>query len=212
VSLTLTSEGGERFTAVAVLLATGRAGPFRCSGAQPGGRAGGGGGHRIPVTADQRTSVPTNLAVGDVDDRIKPHAPLAVDEGRAFATRFTQQASASGSWTWCLGGFSQPTLVVGLSEEQAILSAMRRMASSAPGPAFRPDENQALPARGPGACSSWLWQPPQEKGLGAHMVGETPAIIYQMTAIRHSAWAPPSHFDPPRCTPPSPEEFVTMPN
>jgi len=83
---------------------------------------------------------------------------------------------------------------------------MAPMASRCTG-RFRDD--RGLPA--PGArvlLKAGWWQPPQERVLGAHIVGgSTPQRIHPDTAIA-SAWAPPRRFARMGCrTPPSPEEF-----
>ena len=208
--LTLTSEGGERFSCGGVLLATGRRPFLQGINLEAAGVAVEG--HQIPVDADQRTSVPTIYAVGDVTDRINL-TPVAVDEGRAFAdTVYGNKPRQVDHDLVASAVFSQPELSsVGLSEEQAI---ERHGADGVKvhRARFRP-MNQALPARGPRVLLKLVVATATGKVLGAHMVGEHAAEIIQMTAIAIGMGATKADFDRTMALHPSvAEEFVTMPN
>jgi glutathione reductase (NADPH) len=168
-------------------------------------------GHRIPVNADQRTSVPHIHAVGDVTERICL-TPVAIDEGRAFADSVFGDKPRQVDHTLVASAvFSQPELAsVGLSEEAAVErhGAEGIVVHRA---RFRP-MRQALPARDPKVLLKLIVERASNRVLGCHMVGEHAAEIIQMAAIPLGMGATKADFDRTMALHPSvAEEFVTLP-
>jgi glutathione reductase (NADPH) len=208
--LTVTTQSGEQIHCGGVLLATGRR-PFLAGlNLEAAGVAVEG--HRIPVTADQRTNVPGIYAVGDVTDRINL-TPVAVDEGRAFAdTLYGNKPRQVDHNLVASAVFCQPELSgVGLTEEQAI-ERFGREAIKVHRARFRP-MSQALPASGPRVLLKLVVERANGRVLGVHMVGDHAAEIIQMAAIAIGMGATKADFDRTMALHPSvAEEFVTMPN
>lgn len=209
-SLTVTTDHGDQLNAEGVLLATGRR-PF-LAGLDLGAAGVSVEQHRIPVDADQRTSVPHIYAVGDVTDRINL-TPVAVDEGRAFADSLYGNAPRQVNHQLVASAvFTQPELAtIGLSEEDAreafgdeeIRIHRARFRAMA----------QALPKRGPQTLLKLVVRRSNGVVLGVHMVGDHSAEIIQMAAIAIGMGATKADFDRTMALHPSvAEEFVTMPN
>ncbi len=209
-ALQVQTSGGDLLEAGGVVLATGRQ-PFlaglnlEAAGVAVEGR-------RIPVDADQRTSVAHIAAVGDVTDRINL-TPVAVDEGRAFAdTVWGNRPRQVDHSLVAQAVFSQPELAsVGLSEEEAV-ARHGAEAVAVHRARFRPMA-QALPARDPKVLLKLVVERAGGRVLGCHMVGDHAAEIIQMAAIAIGMGATKADFDRTMALHPTvAEEFVTMPS
>ncbi len=162
----------------------------------------------IIVDADQRTSVPSIFAVGDVTNRVNL-TPVAIREGHAFADR------EFGGQRWSVGYDNIPTAVfttpelgtVGMSEAEAV---KRYGAVDVYEASFRPMRN-VLAGRDQRTLMKLIADQASDRVLGLHILGPDAAEIVQMAAISMNLGATKADFDRTMALHPSAaEELVTM--
>ena len=190
-SLSVSMTGCDDFEADEVLFAIGRRpnveglGLDR-AGVELGDKA------QIKVDADNRTSVPSIFAVGDVTDRVQL-TPVAIREGQAFAdtyfgnkpTRVDYQAIPSAV-------FSHPPLAsVGLTEGQARhkLGTVKTFTSD-----FRAMKN-VLAGRNERSLYKLVVDSETDEIVGLHMIGPDAPEILQAAAIAVKAKLKKADFD-----------------
>ncbi len=190
-SLSVSMTGCDDFEADEVLFAIGRRpnveglGLDR-AGVELGDKA------QIRVDADNRTSVPSIFAVGDVTDRVQL-TPVAIREGQAFAdtyfgnkpTRVDYQAIPSAV-------FSHPPLAsVGLTEGQARhkLGTVKTFTSD-----FRAMKN-VLAGRNERSLYKLVVDSETDEIVGLHMIGPDAPEILQAAAIAVKAKLKKADFD-----------------
>ena len=190
-SLQIAMTGCDDFEADALLFATGRVPNVEGLGLEAAGVEVGDRG-QIKVDADNRTSVPSIYAVGDVTDRVQL-TPVAIREGQAFAdTVFGKQPKRVDYGCIPSAVFSHPPLAaVGLTEGQArnTLGSVRIYTSD-----FRPMKN-VLAGRNERSLYKLIVDEETDKVVGLHMIGPDAPEIIQAAAIAVRAGLKKSDFD-----------------
>ena len=147
---------------------------------------------QIKVDADNRTSVPSIFAVGDVTDRIQL-TPVAIREGQAFADTFFGKKPHKVDYD-CIPSavFSHPPLAsVGMTEGQARnrLGAVKTFVSD-----FRPMKN-VLAGRNERSLYKLVLDGETERVVGIHMIGPDAPEILQAAAVAVKARLKKADFD-----------------
>ena len=135
---------------------------------------------QIKVDADNRTSVPSIFAVGDVTDRIQL-TPMAIREGQAFADTFFGKTPTQVDYN-CVPSavFSHPPLAgVGMTEGQARekLGQVKTYTSD-----FRAMKN-VLAGRNERSLYKLVVDGSTDRIVGIHMIGPDAPEILQAAAI-----------------------------
>ena len=162
----------------------------------------------IVVDAQNRTSVPSIFAIGDVTDKINL-TPVAITEGRAFAeTTFNANPTPVDRRFIPTAVFSQPPVAtVGLSEEAARAQHGEVNIFCT---RFRPMK-ATISGREERITCKLVVDAETDRVLGAHMVGDDAPEIIQGLAIAIKCGATKGDFDATVGIHPSAaEEFVTM--
>ena len=147
---------------------------------------------QIKVDADNRTSVPSIFAVGDVTDRIQL-TPVAIREGQAFADTFFGNMPMQVDYN-CVPSavFSHPPLAgVGMTEGQARekLGQVKTYTSD-----FRPMKN-VLAGRNERSLYKLVVDGSTDRIVGIHMIGPDAPEILQAAAIAVRGRLKKSDFD-----------------
>jgi glutathione reductase (NADPH) len=146
----------------------------------------------IRVDEDNRSSVPSIYAVGDVTDRIQL-TPVAIREGQAFAdTLFGNRPTRVDYHCVPAAVFSHPQMAgVGLTESQAKqkYGSVKVYVSD-----FRPMKN-VLAGRNERALYKMICDGETNKILGIHMIGPEAAEILQAAAVAVKAGLTKDAFD-----------------
>jgi len=190
-SLSVSMTGCDDFEADEVLFAIGRRpnveglGLDR-AGVELGDKA------QIRVDADNRTSVPSIFAVGDVTDRVQL-TPVAIREGQAFAdTYFGNKPTRVDYEAIPSAVFSHPPLAsVGLTEGQARhkLGTVKTFTSD-----FRAMKN-VLAGRNERSLYKLVVDSETDEIVGLHMIGPDAPEILQAAAIAVKAKLKKADFD-----------------
>jgi len=147
---------------------------------------------QITVDADNRTSVESIFAIGDVTDRIQL-TPVAIREGQAFAdTFFGKQPSKMDYDCVPSAVFSHPPLAsVGMTEGQARnrLGAVKTYTSD-----FRPMKN-VLAGRKERSLYKLVVDGVTDQIVGVHMIGPDAPELLQVAAIAVKAKLKKADFD-----------------
>src|SRR5258705_2932168 len=135
---------------------------------------------QITVDADNRTSVESIFAIGDVTDRIQL-TPVAIREGQAFADTFFGKQPTQVDYS-CIPSavFSHPPLAgVGLTEGQARnkLGSVKTFTSD-----FRPMKN-VLAGRNERSLYKLVLDGSTDQIVGIHMIGPDAPELLQVGAI-----------------------------
>ena len=146
----------------------------------------------IKVDADNRSSVPSIFAVGDVTDRVQL-TPVAIREGHAFADTFFGNKPHQVDYD-CIPSavFSHPPLAgVGMTEGQARnrLGSVKTFTSD-----FRPMKN-VLAGRNERALYKLVMDGETDEIVGIHMIGPDAPEILQAAAIAVKAKLKKADFD-----------------
>ena len=162
----------------------------------------------IKVDADNRSSVPSIYAVGDVTDRVQL-TPVAIREGQAFAdTVFGNRPHRVDYDCIPSAVFSAPPMCgVGMTEAQARnkFGSCRTYTSD-----FRPMKN-VLAERNERALYKMVVHPENDVVVGLHMIGPDAPEILQAAAIAVKAGLTKTQFDATVALHPSmAEELVLM--
>lgn len=203
----LSLDDGSEIRADAVLIATGRKPNIAGLGLETVGVALTPGG-AIQVDDDQRTSVPSIYAVGDVTDRINL-TPVAINEARAFAeTHFNANPSRANHENVPTAVFTLPPVgVVGLTEQAALKQGRRVDIYTT---RFRPMKN-TLAGREERTFMKLVVDADDDRVLGVHMVGPDAPEIVQGFAVALNCGATKRQFDRTVGLHPSAaEELVTL--
>ena len=146
----------------------------------------------IRVDDDNRTSVPSIYAVGDVTNRIQL-TPVAIREGQAFAdTLFGNKPTRVDYDCVPSAVFSHPPIAsVGLTEAQArnTLGTIKVYASD-----FRPMKN-VLANRNERALYKMIVDASTDRVVGVHMIGPDAPEILQSAAVAVKAGLTKAQFD-----------------
>ena len=147
---------------------------------------------QIKVDADNRTSVPSIFAVGDVTDRVQL-TPVAIREGQAFADTFFGKKPHQVDYN-CIPSavFSHPPLAsVGMTEGQARnrLGAVKVFTSD-----FRPMKN-VLAGRNERSLYKLVLDGETDRVVGIHMIGPDAPEILQAAAVAVKAGLTKADFD-----------------
>ncbi|NUR13740.1 MAG: glutathione-disulfide reductase [Bradyrhizobium sp.] len=178
-SLQVAMTGCDNIEADQVLFATGRKPNTRGLGLETVGVEMGEKG-QIKVDADNRTSVPSTFAVGDVTDRIQL-TPIAIREGQAFADTFFGNKPHQVDYN-CVPSavFSHPPLAgVGMTEGEARnrLGQVKTYTSD-----FRAMKN-VLAGRNERSLYKLVVDGSTDRIVGVHMIGPDAPEILQAAAI-----------------------------
>lgn len=162
----------------------------------------------IKVDDDNRSSVPSIFAVGDVTDRVQL-TPVAIREGQAFAdTQFGNRPHRVDYGSIPSAVFSHPPIgAVGMTEAQArnAYGSAKIYTSD-----FRPMKN-VLADRNERALYKMVVHPETDVVLGLHMIGPDAPEILQAAAIAVKAKLTKAAFDDTIALHPSmAEELVLM--
>jgi glutathione reductase (NADPH) len=146
----------------------------------------------VKVDADNRSSVPSIFAVGDVTDRVQL-TPVAIREGHAFADTFFGNKPHQVDYG-CIPSavFSHPPLAgVGLTEGQARnrLGSVKTFTSD-----FRPMKN-VLAGRNERSLYKLVLDGETDEVVGVHMIGPDSPELLQVAAIAVKAKLKKSDFD-----------------
>ena len=146
----------------------------------------------VKVDADNRTSVTSIFAVGDVTDRVQL-TPVAIREGQAFADTFFGDHPTRVDYD-CIphAVFSHPPIAaVGLTESQAKnkLGSVKTFTSD-----FRPMKN-VLAGRNERSLYKLVVNSENDEIVGVHMIGPDAPEILQAAAIAVKAKLKKSDFD-----------------
>jgi len=146
----------------------------------------------IKVDEDNRTSVPSIFAIGDVTDRIQL-TPIAIREGQAFADTFFGQKPHRVDYN-CIPSavFSHPPLAgVGMTEGQARnrLGTVKAFTSD-----FRPMKN-VLAGRNERSLYKLVLDGETDQVVGVHMIGPDAPEILQAAAVAVKARLKKADFD-----------------
>jgi len=190
-SLRLVMEGCDDMDANAVLFAVGRQPNVESLGCEAAGVEVGDKG-QIKVDADNRTSVPSIFAVGDVTDRVQL-TPVAIREGQAFADTFFGNTPTRVDYS-CIPSavFSHPPLAgVGMTEGVArnTLGSVKVFTSD-----FRAMKN-VLAGRNERSLYKLVLDGETDQVVGVHMIGPDAPEILQAAAIAVKAKLKKSDFD-----------------
>jgi glutathione reductase (NADPH) len=162
----------------------------------------------IQVDADNRSTVPSIFAVGDVTDRVQL-TPVAIREGHAFADSFFGNKPCRVDYG-CIPSavFSHPPLAsVGLTEGEARnrLGSVKTYTSD-----FRAMKN-VLAGRNERSLYKLVVDETTDEVVGLHMIGPDAPEILQAAAIAVKAKLKKSDFDATIALHPSmAEELVLM--
>jgi len=205
-TLSLLTTCGEEMEADAVMYATGRSPKTKGLGLEEVGvildRHG-----AVVVDGDNRSSVPSISAIGDVTNRVQL-TPVAIKEGMAFAlSTFAKTPTRVDYADIPSAVFSQPPIgTVGLTEAQARERGPVDVYLSR----FRPMK-YTLSGREERTMMKLIVCRKTDRVLGAHMVGVDAAEIIQGIGIAIKAGATKAQFDATvGIHPTAAEEFVTM--
>ena len=190
-ALRLMMTGSDHIEADAVLFAVGRRPNVENLGCEAAGIELGDKG-QIKVDADNRTSVPSIFAVGDVTDRVQL-TPVAIREGQAFADTFFGKKPRQVDYS-CIPSacFSHPPLAgVGLTEGQARnrLGSVQTYTSD-----FRAMKN-VLAGRDERSLYKLVLDGETERVVGIHMIGPDAPEILQAAAVAVKAGLKKADFD-----------------
>ena len=190
-SLHVTMTGCDDIEADQVLFATGRKPSTSGLGLEVAGVDVGEKG-QIKVDADNRSSVPSIFAVGDVTDRIQL-TPVAIREGQAFADTFFGNMPHQVDYD-CVPSavFSHPPLAgVGMTEGEARnrLGQIKTYTSD-----FRAMKN-ALAGRDERSLYKLVVDESTDRIVGIHMIGPDAPEILQAAAIAVKAKLTKAQFD-----------------
>ena len=146
----------------------------------------------IKVDADNRTSVASIFAVGDVTDRVQL-TPVAIREGQAFADTFFGNKPHQVDYN-CIPSavFSHPPLAgVGMTEGQARnrLGTVKTFTSD-----FRPMKN-VLAGRNERSLYKLVLDGETDRVVGVHMIGPDAPEILQAAAVAVKAGLKKADFD-----------------
>ena len=146
----------------------------------------------VKVDEDNRTSVASIFAVGDVTDRVQL-TPVAIREGQAFAdTQFGDHPTRVDYDCIPHAVFSHPPIAaVGLTESQAKnkLGSVKTFTSD-----FRPMKN-VLAGRNERSLYKLVVNSENDEIVGVHMIGPDAPEILQAAAIAVKAKLKKSDFD-----------------
>jgi glutathione reductase (NADPH) len=147
---------------------------------------------QIKVDADNRSSVPSIFAVGDVTDRVQL-TPVAIREGQAFADTFFGNKPHQVDYN-CIPSavFSHPPLAgVGMTEGQARnrLGSVKTFTSD-----FRPMKN-VLAGRNERSLYKLVMDGESDQIVGIHMIGPDAPELLQVAAIAVKAKLKKADFD-----------------
>jgi glutathione reductase (NADPH) len=190
-ALKLAMSGADDIEADAVLFAVGRRPNVENLGCDAAGLKLGDRG-QMKVDADNRTSVPSIFAVGDVTDRVQL-TPVAIREGQAFADTFFGNNPHQVDYN-CIPSavFSHPPLAgVGMTEGQARnkLGSIKTFTSD-----FRPMKN-VLAGRDERSLYKLIVDGLTDQIVGIHMIGPDAPEILQAAAIAVRAKLKKADFD-----------------
>jgi glutathione reductase (NADPH) len=190
-SLRLTMDGCDDMDANEVLFAVGRKPNSEGLGCEEVGVETGELG-KIKVDADNRTSVPSIFAVGDVTDRVQL-TPVAIREGQAFADTFFGDTPTQVDYS-CIPSavFSHPPLAgVGMTEGVArnTLGSVKTFTSD-----FRAMKN-VMAGRLERSLYKLVLDGETDVVVGVHMIGPDAPEILQAAAIAVKAKLKKSDFD-----------------
>jgi len=147
---------------------------------------------QIKVDEDNRTSVPSIFAVGDVTDRVQL-TPIAIREGQAFADTFFGKKPHRVDYG-CIPSavFSHPPLAgVGMTEGEARnrLGTVKTFTSD-----FRPMKN-VLAGRNERSLYKLVLDGETNRVVGVHMIGPDAPEILQAAAVAVKARLKKADFD-----------------
>ena len=147
---------------------------------------------KIVVDEDNRTSVPSIFAVGDVTDRVQL-TPVAIREGQAFADTFFGDTPSRVDYS-CIPSavFSHPPLAgVGMTESVArnTLGSVKTFTSD-----FRAMKN-VMAGRTERSLYKLVLDGETDEVVGVHMIGPDAPEILQAAAIEVKARLKKSDFD-----------------
>ena len=147
---------------------------------------------KIKVDADNRTSVPSIFAIGDVTDRVQL-TPVAIREGQAFADTFFGDTPTRVDYS-CIPSavFSHPPLAgVGMTEGVArnTLGSVKTFTSD-----FRAMKN-VMAGRTERSLYKLVLDGETDQVVGVHMIGPDAPEILQAAAIAVKAKLKKSDFD-----------------
>jgi glutathione reductase (NADPH) len=147
---------------------------------------------QITVDADNRTSVDSIFAIGDVTDRVQL-TPVAIREGQAFADTFFGSQPHQVDYN-CIPSavFSHPPLAgVGMTEGQARnrLGSVKTFTSD-----FRPMKN-VLAGRDERSLYKLVLDGATDQIVGIHMIGPDAPELLQVAAIAVKAKLKKADFD-----------------
>ncbi len=147
---------------------------------------------KIKVDADNRSSVPSIFAVGDVTDRIQL-TPVAIREGQAFADTFFGNKPTKVDYS-CIPSavFSHPPLAgVGMTEGQARnrIGPVKTYTSD-----FRAMKN-VLAGRNERSLYKLIVDEASDEIVGIHMIGPDAPEILQAASVAVKARLKKSDFD-----------------
>lgn len=190
-TLHVTMTGCDDIEADQVLFATGRSPNTEGLGLEVAGVELGDKG-RVKVDADNRSSVPSIFAVGDVTDRIQL-TPVAIREGQAFADTFFGNKPHQVDYA-CVPSavFSHPPLAgVGMTEGQARnkLGQVKTFTSD-----FRPMKN-VLAGRNERSLYKLVVDGSTDRIVGIHMIGPDAPEILQAASVAVKAKLKKADFD-----------------
>jgi len=190
-SLHIAMTGCDDFEADELLLATGRDPNTKGLGLEEAGVELGEKG-RVKVDQDNRSSVPSIFAVGDVTDRVQL-TPVAIREGQAFADTFFGNKPRRVDYS-CIPSavFSHPPLAgVGLTEGEARnkLGSVKTFTSD-----FRAMKN-VLAGRNERSLYKLVVDGETDEIVGIHMIGPDAPEILQAAAIAVKAKLKKADFD-----------------
>jgi glutathione reductase (NADPH) len=190
-SLHIAMTGCDDIEADALLFAVGRRPNIEGMGLDAAGVAIGDKG-QITVDADNRTSVDSIFAIGDVTDRVQL-TPVAIREGQAFADTFFGKQPHQVDYN-CIPSavFSHPPLAgVGLTEGQARnrLGSVKTFTSD-----FRPMKN-VLAGRDERSLYKLVLDGATDQVVGIHMIGPDAPELLQVAAIAVKAKLKKADFD-----------------
>jgi glutathione reductase (NADPH) len=146
----------------------------------------------IKVDEDNRTSIPSIFAVGDVTDRVQL-TPIAIREGQAFADTFFGKKPHRVDYG-CIPSavFSHPPLAgVGMTEGEARnrLGTVKTFTSD-----FRPMKN-VLAGRNERSLYKLVLDGETDQVVGVHMIGPDAPEILQAAAVAVKARLKKADFD-----------------
>jgi glutathione reductase (NADPH) len=190
-ALRISMTGCDDLEADQLLIAVGRSANTQGLGLEEVGVALGARGE-IKVDADNRSSVPSIFAIGDVTDRIQL-TPVAIREGQAFAdTFFGNKPTRVDYGSLPSAVFSHPPLAgVGLTEGDAKnrVGPVKTYTSD-----FRPMKN-VLAGRNERSLYKLVVDEATDEIVGVHMIGPDAPELLQVAAIAVKAKLKKADFD-----------------